>query len=112
MTFMGRNMFGPGPGPWGEPPWKGWWDDDPPYHGPVFVLTHHARDPWSRGDHVPLRHRRDPFRAGAGEGSAGGKDVPLAGGATSPKYLTAGLIDELEIAIVPVLLGGGTRLFE
>ena len=111
---MGRNMFGGGPGPWREPLWQGWWGDEPPFDSPVFVLTHHARDPLelkgttfhfvTDGIEAALEQARD---------AAGGKDVSIAGGANvAQQYLAARLIDEMEIAIVPILLGGGTRLFE
>ena len=113
--IMGRNMFGGGPGPWSEPPWQGWWGDDPPWHRPVFVLTHHARDPLeleggttfhfvTEGIESALERARD---------AAGGKDVSLAGGAdVAQQYLAAGLIDKMEIAIVPILMGEGARLLE
>jgi dihydrofolate reductase len=112
--LMGRNMFGGGTGPWDDPPWQGWWGDEPPFRRPVFVLTHHAREPLelkgttfhfvTDGIESALEQARD---------AAGGKDVSIAGGAdVAQQYLAAGLIDEMEIAIVPVMLGGGTRMFE
>jgi dihydrofolate reductase len=112
--IMGRNMFGGGPGPWGEPPWQGWWGDEPPFNAPVFVLTHHARDP------LELKGTTFHFVTGGIESAleqardaAGGKDVSIAGGANvAQQYLAAGLVDEMEIAIVPIMLGGGTRLFQ
>lgn len=115
-TVMGRNMFGGHPGPWkaGEP-WNGWWGSDPPFHHPVFVLTHHAREPLvleggttftfvSAGIEEALDRAR---------GAAGGLDVSLAGGANvARQYLAAGLVDEMEIHLVPILLGSGERLFD
>jgi dihydrofolate reductase len=112
---MGRNMFGGGPGPWGEPPWRGWWGEDPPFHRPVFVLTHHARDPLELEGGTTFSFVTDGIESALEQArnAAGGKDVSLAGGAdVVQQYLAAGLVDEMEIAIVPVLLGGGTRLFE
>ena len=114
-TIMGRNMFGGGPGPWGEPPWQGWWGDDPPFHRPVFVLTHHAREPLELQGGTTFHFVTDGIESALEQArdAAGGKDVSLAGGASvAQQYLAAGLIDEMEIAIVPVLLGGGARLFE
>jgi dihydrofolate reductase len=114
-TIMGRRMFGGGDGPWGEKPWNGWWGENPPFHTPVFVLTHHARDPLeleggttfhfvTNGIHAALDRARD---------AAGGKDITLGGGAgVAQQYLKAGLIDEMEIHVVPMLLGGGARLFD
>lgn len=113
--ILGRNMFGPVRGPWPDEDWKGWWGDSPPYHVPVFVLTHHARAPLrmqggttfhfvTSGIHEALERARE---------AANGKDVRIGGGAdTIRQYLRAGLIDELHLAISPVLLGAGERLFE
>lgn len=113
--ILGRNMFGPIRGPWPDLNWKGWWGDNPPYHVPVFVLTHHARSPIQMeggttfhfvtgGIHEALERARE---------AAGDKDVRIGGGAnTIQQYLRAGLIDEMHIAIAPVLLGRGERLFE
>jgi dihydrofolate reductase len=112
---MGRNMFGGGPGPWGEPPWQGWWGDEPPFRRPVFVLTHHARGPLQLEGGTTFHFVTDGIESALEQArdAAGGKDVSLAGGAdVTQQYLAAGLIDEMEIALVPVLLGGGTRLFE
>jgi len=114
-TIMGRNMFGPIRGPWGDSEWSGWWGDDPVYHHPVFVLTHHARPPITmqggttfhfvtEGIEVALELARE---------AAGDRDIRLGGGvATIQQYLRAGLIDDLHVAIVPVLLGRGERLFD
>ncbi|HEY6147062.1 MAG TPA: dihydrofolate reductase family protein [Thermoanaerobaculia bacterium] len=112
--ILGRNMFGPVRGPWPDDSWKGWWGDEPPYHVPAFVLTHHPRAPLEMkggttftfvtgGIHAALEQARD---------AAGGRDVRLGGGvATIRQYLRAGLIDELNLAISPVLLGTGEHLF-
>ncbi|GLC25758.1 dihydrofolate reductase family protein [Roseisolibacter agri] len=115
-TIMGRKMFGGGPGPWNEEtPWNGWWGATPPFHHPVFVLTHHARAPLvteggttfhfvTGGIEDALARARD---------AAGGKDVSLAGGAqAAQQYLAAGLVDEMVLNLVPILLGGGERLFD
>jgi dihydrofolate reductase len=113
--ILGRNMFGPVRGPWPDMNWKGWWGDNPPYHVPVFVLTHHARAPLEMegdttfhfvtgGIHEALERARE---------AAGDKDVRIGGGpSTIQQYLREGLIDELHIAIAPVLLGRGERLFD
>jgi dihydrofolate reductase len=114
-TIMGRKMFGGDPGPWGEGPWEGWWGDEPPFRHPVFVLTHHERErlPKEGGTSFTfvtdgIESALDQARAAAGE-----KDVAIAGGAeVAQQYLAAGLIDEVLLNVVPVLLGGGTRLFE
>jgi dihydrofolate reductase len=109
-TIMGRNMFGPDRGAWGNSNWRGWWGEDPPFHHPVFVLTHHARQPIAmKGGTVFLfvdggieDALRQAFDA------ADGRDVRLGGGAaTVRQYLRAGMVDELHLAIVPILLGGG-----
>jgi dihydrofolate reductase len=112
--ILGRNMFGPVRGPWPDDTWKGWWGKNPPYHVPVFVLTHHAREsiPMEGGTtfhfvtdgiHAALQRARE---------AAGDRDIRLGGGvATVRQYLTAGLIDELHLAISPVLLGRGEHLF-
>ena len=113
--ILGRNMFGPVRGPWPDSNWKGWWGDNPPYHVPVFVLTHHARPPIEMegnttfhfvtgGIHEALDRARK---------AANGMDVRIGGGAnTIQQYLRAGLIDELHVAISPVLLGRGERLLD
>jgi dihydrofolate reductase len=112
--ILGRNMFGPIRGPWPDDKWKGWWGDNPPYHTPVFVLTHHARESISMdggttfhfvtdGIHPALERARD---------AANGLDVRLGGGvATIKQYLRARLIDEMHIALTPILLGSGESLF-
>jgi dihydrofolate reductase len=114
-TIMGRNMFGGGPGPWGEDPWNGWWGDDPPFHTPVFVLTHHEREPLELEGGTTFTFVTDGIESALEQAkqAAGGKDVALGGGAdVAQQYLSAGLIDELQLNVVPVLLGEGTRLFD
>jgi dihydrofolate reductase len=112
---LGRNMFGPVRGDWGNEDWNGWWGDDPPYHCDVFVLTHHARPPVEMDGgttfHFVTSGIEDALaRAFA---AADGADVRLGGGAeTVREYLRAGLIDDLHVAITPVLLGGGERIFD
>ena len=114
--IMGRNMFGGGPGPWADdPPWNGWWGDDPPFHMPVFVLTHHPRPPLEMAGGTTFTFVPDGVEAALklAREAAGERDVTISGGATTAaQYLAAGLIDELEISVVPVLLGGGVRLFD
>ena len=115
-TIMGRNMFGGHPGPWSSAnPWNGWWGDEPPFHHPVFVLTHHARPPLTLKGGTTFTFVTDGVAAALelARRAAGGRDVALAGGASAAgQYLTAGLVDEMEIHLVPVLLGGGERLFD
>lgn len=113
--IMGRNMFGPVRGPWPDMSWKGWWGKNPPFHGPVFVLTHHARPPIRMEGNTTFHFVTGGIHEALDQarGAADGKDVQIGGGAnTIQQYLRAGLIDELHVAIVPVLLGGGERLFE
>ncbi|MEO6143993.1 MAG: dihydrofolate reductase family protein [Dermatophilaceae bacterium] len=113
-TVMGRNMFG-GTGPWGEDPWNGWWGDDPPYHHPVFVLTHHAREPLVCEGGTTFMFVTDGIEVALDRArtAATGRDISLAGGAqTARQYLEADLVDEMEINLVPVLLGEGERLFD
>jgi len=113
--ILGRNMFSPDRGLWTDLTWKGWWGDNPPYHVPVFILTHHARPSFEMAGGTTfhfitggIHEALDRARAAAGE-----KDVRIGGGAdTIIQYLRAGLIDELHFAISPVLLGSGERLFE
>ncbi|HEY0946439.1 MAG TPA: dihydrofolate reductase family protein [Opitutaceae bacterium] len=114
-TIMGRNMFGPVRGPWGSDPWKGWWGDEPPFHHPVFVLTHHAREPLTLRGGTTFHFVTDGIESALAQArkAAGGRDVILGGGASViQQYLGAGLLDELEIHVVPLLLGGGARLLE
>ena len=115
-SLMGRNMFGGHPGPWNaEKPWNGWWGANPPFHHPVFVLTHHAREPLELEGGTTFTFVTQGIEA-ALEGArraAGGQDVSLAGGAkAAQQYLAASLVDEMEIHLVPTLLGSGERLFD
>src|ERR1051325_4113031 len=108
--ILGRNMFGPVRAPWPDESWKGWWGDEPPYHMPVFVLTHHPRAPLKMGGGTEFRFVTEGIHAALeqAKAAAGGRDVRLGGGvATVRQYLQAGLIDELHLAIRPVLMGSG-----
>ena len=115
-TIMGRNMFGGGPGPWNRAkPWNGWWGVDPPYHHPVFVLTHHPREPLPLEGGTTFNFVTDGIESALDQArrAANGKDVSLAGGASAAQqYLVAGLVDEMLISLAPVLLGSGERLFD
>ena len=114
-TIMGRNMFGPVRGPWGENPWRGWWDAEPPFHVPVFVLTHHEREPLEMKGGTTFHFVTDGIESALQQAraAAGERDVTIAGGAsTARQYLAAGLLDEIELSVVPVLLGSGERLFD
>jgi dihydrofolate reductase len=113
--ILGRNMFAPTRGPWTDMSWKGWWGDNPPYHVPVFVLTHHARAPLEMAGDTTFHFVTGGIREALDRAreAAAGKDVRIGGGAnTIRQYLRAGLIDEMHIAIAPVLLGAGERLFD
>lgn len=113
--IMGRNMFGPVRGPWPDEDWRGWWGDDPPFHGPVFVLTHHARESLPMDGGTAFHFVTDGIEDALEQArrAAGNLDVQISGGAgTIRQYLRAGLIDELHVAISPVLLGSGEPLFE
>jgi dihydrofolate reductase len=112
--IMGRGKFGGGPGPWGGDPWRGWWGEDPPFHMPVFVVTHHEREPLTLSD-TTFHFVTDGIESALEQArdAGGGKDVTIGGGAAViNQYLAAGLVDELELHIVPLVLGGGARLFE
>jgi dihydrofolate reductase len=112
--IMGRNMFGPGRGDWDET-WTGWWGDEPPYHGPVFVLTHHARKPLVMQGGTTFTFVTDGIQSALAQArdAAGDGDVSIAGGAhTVNQYLAAGAIDELRLHVVPAVLGRGERLFD
>lgn len=112
---MGRNMFGGGSGPWGDDPWSGWWGDDPPFHVPVFVLTHHEREPLEMQGGTTFHFVTDGIESALAQAkeAAGDKDVKLSGGANAAQqYLAMGLVDEMQLNIAPVLLGDGERLFE
>jgi len=114
-AVMGRNMFGPpGGGPWGDGRWKGWWGDNPPYHYPVFIVTHHPRDPLEMEGGTTFHFVTEGIEPALEQAreAAGGKDVMLwGGGQIVHEYLAAGLLDELELHVVPVLLGDGARIF-
>jgi dihydrofolate reductase len=114
--LMGRNMFGPpSGGDWGDGDWKGWWGDDPPYHIDMFILTHHERDPLEMDGGTTFHFVTEGIESALerAKESAGGKDVRLWGGAQAiQQYLAARLLDELELHVVPVLLGDGARLFD
>jgi dihydrofolate reductase len=112
--IMGRKMFGGGEGRWNES-WKGWWGDNPPYHVPVFVLTHHPRAPLRMQGGTTFNFVTDGIASALamGRSAAGQKDILIAGGAHAvQQYLAAGLLDELYLHIVPIVLGGGERLLE
>ncbi|PPF84704.1 5-amino-6-(5-phosphoribosylamino)uracil reductase [Pseudoclavibacter sp. RFBJ3] len=111
---MGRNMFGPVRGEWDED-WRGWWGDEPPYHAPVFVLTHHARDPIEMQGGTSFHFVTGGFDAAYARAveAAGGKGVDIAGGASTVRQaLNAGVVDELTLDVAPVLLGSGERMFD
>jgi len=113
--IIGRNMFGPVRGPWPDDSWKGWWGDEPPYHTPVFVLTHHPRAPLRMAGGTEFRFVTDGIHHALAQATAaaGGRDVRLGGGvSTIREYLRAALIDELHLAIRPVLLGAGEHLLQ
>jgi dihydrofolate reductase len=113
--ILGRNMFGPIRGPWPDESWKGWWGDEPPYHTPAFVLTHHARPPLQMEGGTEFFFVTEGIEAALekAKAAAGGRDVRLGGGvATIRQYLRAGLIDEMHLAMRPVLLGAGEHLLK
>ena len=112
--IMGRGKFGPATrGPWGDDPWRGWWGEEPPFHKPVFVLTHHEREPLTLSD-TTFTFVTDGIESALERAAdaAGDKDVFIGGGAdVINQYLAAGLVDELELHVTPIVLGGGARLF-
>jgi dihydrofolate reductase len=113
-VIMGRNMFGPVRGEW-DRQWNGWWGDDPPFHAPVFVLTHHARDPQPMAGGTTYHFVTDGIESALAQAraAAGDGDISIHGGATTiNQYLAAGLVDELRLHIVPLTLGAGVRVFE
>ena len=113
-TIMGRNMFGPVRGPWPDESWRGWWGEDPPYHHPVFVLTYHPRAPLEMEGGTTFYFVTDGIESALSQATdaAQGADVWLAGGASAVnQYLAAGLVDEIDISIAPLILGSGERLF-
>ena len=111
---MGRNMFGPVRGPWPDEEWKGWWGDDPPFHCPVYVLTHHPRDPVEMEGGTSFHFVTEGIERAIAEAkeAAGERDVSVGGASTLQQTIAAGLLDEIVVTQVPILLGGGTRLFE
>ena len=112
--ILGRNMFGPVRGPWPDESWRGWWGDEPPYHTPVFVLTHHPRPPLRMAGGTEFRFVTEGIHAALDQAraAAGGKDIRVGGGvSTARQYLQAGLVDEVHLAMSPVLLGSGEHLF-
>jgi dihydrofolate reductase len=114
--LMGRNMFGPpSGGPWGDVEWKGWWGDNPPFHHPVFIVTHYPRDPLEMEGGTTFYFVTNGIESALAQAkkAAGDKDVLLSGGGhIIQQYLAAGVLDELELHVVPVLLGDGARLFD
>jgi dihydrofolate reductase len=112
--ILGRNMFGPVRGSWGDESWKGWWGDTPPYHVPVFVLTHYERSPLEMKGGTTFYFVREGIEEAAkrAAAAAGGKDVRVGGGvSTIQQYLRAGVIDEMHLVVSPVLLGAGEKFF-
>lgn len=112
--ILGRNMFGPVRGPWPDESWRGWWGEEPPYHTPVFVLTHHARRPLTMKGGTVFHFVTDGIHSALEQAraAAGGRDIRLGGGvSTIREYLRARLIDELHLAVRPVLMGSGEHLF-
>ena len=113
--ILGRNMFGPVRGPWPDDQWKGWWGDEPPYHTPVFVLTHHPRAPIKMKGGTEFRFVTEGIHGALeqAKAAAGGRDVRVGGGvSTVRQYLRAGLIDEMHLAVRPVVLGAGENLWD
>jgi dihydrofolate reductase len=115
-VIMGRNMFGGYPGAWQtDPPWNGWWGDDPPFHVPVFVITHHAREPVPMKGGTTFHFVTDGVESALAKAraAAGDKDIVIGGGASvARQYLAAGHVDEINVTLVPTLLGSGERLFD
>jgi dihydrofolate reductase len=114
-VIMGRNMFSPLRGPWQDESWRGWWGEDPPFHAPVFVLTHHPRAPLEMQGGTTFHFVTDGVVSAHEQAvaAADGKDISVGGGASTVQQLiAAGLLDELQISVVPILLGGGARLLD
>src|SRR5262245_21286837 len=114
-VLMGRNMFGGGPGPWGDDPWNGSWGESPPFHVPVFVLTHHTREPLVMEGGTTFIFVTDRIESALEQArtAAGDRDVQISGGASvARQYLAAGLVDELNIDLAPIILGAGERLLD
>ena len=113
-TIMGRNMFGPVRGSWPDESWRGWWGENPPFHHPVFVLTHHPREPLQMQGGTTFHFVSDGIESALkrAKDAAQGYDVSLPGGASAVnQYLAAGLVDEIDVSIAPLILGTGERLF-
>ncbi len=113
-VLMGRGMFGGGPGPWGDDPWQGWWGEEPPFAMPVFVLTHHEREPLTLGA-TTFHFVTDGIESALAQAkeAAGDLDVAIGGGAEAGRqYIAAGEVDQMQLNVVPILLGDGARLFE
>jgi dihydrofolate reductase len=113
--IMGRNMFGPDRGDWGDSDWKGWWGDEPPYHSPIYVLTHHAHEPIEMEGGTTFYFVTDGIESALEQAreAAGDKDIHIHGGASAvQQYLGLGVIDEITLNVAPVLLGQGERLFD
>jgi dihydrofolate reductase len=114
-TIMGRNMFGPIRGDWGDSGWRGWWGEEPPYHCPVFVLTHYAHDPIEMAGGTTFHFVTDGVECAYAEAkaAAGERDISIAGGASCARQaIAAGLVDEIDLQVSPVILGSGERLFD
>jgi dihydrofolate reductase len=114
-TIMGRKMFGGGPGPWPTPAWNGWWGPNPPYHTPVYVLTHYPREPLVMEGGTTFYFVTDGIETALAQAreAAGGRHIRIGGGAeVANQYLAAGLVEELSIHLVPKLIGGGSRLLD
>jgi dihydrofolate reductase len=114
-TIMGRNMFGPIRGEWADSDWKGWWGDEPPYHCPVFVLTHYPHDPIEMEGGTTFNFVTDGIASAyaQAEAAAGGRAISIAGGASCARQaIAAGLVDEIDLQVNPVILGSGERLFD
>lgn len=114
-TIMGRNMFGPIRGDWTGSVWTGWWGEEPPYHCPVFVLTHHPRDPIEMAGGTTFHFVSDGIESAyaRAQAAAGDRDISIAGGASCARQaIDAGLVDEIDLQISPVILGSGERLFD
>jgi dihydrofolate reductase len=114
-TIMGRNMFGPFRGDWGDSEWKGWWGDEPPYHCPVFVLTHHEHDPIEMAGSTTFHFVTDGIESAylQAKAAAGDRAISIAGGASCARQaIAAGLVDEIDLQVNPVILGSGERLLD
>lgn len=114
-AVIGRNMFGGQPGPWGVEPWEGWWGEEPPFHYPVFVVTHHQREPLVKQGGTTFTFVTDGVESAVAQAkaAAGQKDVTIGGGAqVAQQCLAAGLVDQMDLHLVPLFLGGGARLFD